>query len=59
MENTEPKTKKEIYQTAIWNKTGEYVKLEKYHKYGDYYSIRTIAGERFNAQTAELDHFVL
>ena len=53
------KTKYHYYKTALWSKNGEYVALEKYHSYGNYYDIRTIAGERFRAFVCELCEFCL
>jgi hypothetical protein len=53
------RTKKEMYQTARWEKTDEYVKLNKYHKYGDYYDITTISGEKYSVFAAELTDYCL
>ena len=51
--------KNELYKTAFWKGNGEYVALVKYHKSGDWFEIRTISGETFNAQARELTEFVL
>jgi hypothetical protein len=53
------KTKWEMYKTAFWPERNEFVGLEKFHHYGNYYSIITISGERFNVPVSELDRFVL
>ena len=52
-------TKKSLYKTAIWLVSGECVKLVKYHRYGNYYDIETIAGDSYRVQECELDRFVL
>jgi len=53
------KNKFYYYKTAIWIKTGEYVSLEKYHYYGNFYDIKTISGEKFRAFVVELKEFCL
>jgi hypothetical protein len=53
------KNKNELYTTAIWNKTGKHVHLDKYHKHGNYYDITTIEGNKFRAFKDELMDFCL
>lgn len=53
------KNKYHYYKTALWLKTNEYVALEKYHSYGNFYDIKTITGERFRVFVNELSEFVL
>lgn len=53
------KTKWELFKTAFWPERGEFVALEKFHKYGNYYDIRTISGERFRVLASEMENYVL
>lgn len=53
------RTKKDMYKTAIWTKTGHYVGLVKYHSCGDFYDIQTIEKENFSVQCCELENFCL
>ena len=53
------KTKFEMYKTAFWASTGQYVKLVKYHKRFNYYDVETAVGEKGCAFINELSNFVL
>lgn len=48
-----------LYKTAFWAATGQYVKLVKYHKIGNYFDIETSIGEKGCAQFCELSRFCL
>jgi hypothetical protein len=51
--------KRYLYKTAFWLSIGQFVKLVKYHKVGNYYDVETPAGEKGCAQFCELDRFCL
>ena len=53
------KSKMELYETAFWAATGQYVKLVRYHKRFNYYDVETIAGEKASAFVHELSNFGL
>ena len=51
--------KEHMYKTAYWDARSEFVKLVKYHSYGNFYDIETISGECFSVHADEMSRFVL
>ena len=49
--------KKHFYKTALWH--GEYVTLLKYFESGDYYHVKTAAGDIYGIPHNEMSGFCL